>query len=384
MKPDYPYQMYRSIILLTALALLGFLAWAAWAEIDQVSRATGQIIPAGRVQVIQSTDGGVIGEIRVREGDKVRKGQILVVLDRVKIAAAVAESRAKVASMKTVKSRIEAELFDRPLVFPEDVRDFPEFMANQHQLYQKRRQAQSADIGALRKMLGLVRKELDMNQPLLANGDVSRSEVMRLERTVAEVEGQIVNRQNKYLQDLQAEYAKVEEELVTAEQNLTQRLSSLEDTELEAPTDGIVKNIRLTTIGGVLRPSDEVLQIVPTGENLIIEAKVSPTDIAYVRIGQAATVKFDAYDSSIYGSAQGNVIYISPDTLTEQKSQGDQVYYRVHVSVDTKMLRPRPDEIIEIQPGMTATVEIKTGRNTVLKFLLKPITKTVSNSFGER
>ena len=384
MKSENTYQMHRSIIVLTALALLGFLAWAAWAEIDQVSRATGQIIPAGRVQVIQSTDGGVIGEIRVREGDKVRKGQILVVLDRVKIAAAVAESRAKVASMKTVKSRIEAELFDRPLIFTEDVRDFPEFMANQRQLYQKRRQAQTADIGALRKMLGLVRKELDMNQPLLANGDVSRSEVMRLERTVAEVESQIVNRQNKYLQDLQAEYAKVEEELVTAEQNLTQRLSSLEDTELEAPTDGIVKNIRLTTIGGVLRPSDEVLQIVPTGEKLIIEAKVSPTDIAYVRIGQAATVKFDAYDSSIYGSAQGKVIYISPDTLTEQKSQGDQVYYRVHVSVDTKMLRPRPDEKIEIQPGMTATVEIKTGRNTVLKFLLKPITKTVSDSFGER
>jgi adhesin transport system membrane fusion protein len=384
MKSENTHQMHRSIIVLTALALLGFLAWAAWAEIDQVSRATGQIIPAGRVQVIQSTDGGVIGEIRVREGDKVRKGQILVVLDRVKIAAAVAESRAKVASMKTVKSRIEAELFDRPLIFTEDVRDFPEFMANQRQLYQKRRQAQTADIGALRKMLGLVRKELDMNQPLLANGDVSRSEVMRLERTVAEVEGQIVNRQNKYLQDLQAEYAKVEEELVTAEQNLTQRLSSLEDTELEAPTDGIVKNIRLTTIGGVLRPGDEVLQIVPTGEKLIIEAKVSPTDIAYVRIGQAATVKFDAYDSSIYGSAQGKVIYISPDTLTEQKSQGDQVYYRVHVSVDTGMLRPRPNEKIEIQPGMTATVEIKTGRNTVLNFLLKPITKTVSDSFGER
>jgi adhesin transport system membrane fusion protein len=384
MKSENTYQMHRSIIVLTALALLGFLAWAAWAEIDQVSRATGQIIPAGRVQVIQSTDGGVIGEIRVREGDKVRKGQILVVLDRVKIAAAVAESRAKVASMKTVKSRIEAELFDRPLVFTEDVRDFPEFMANQRQLYQKRRQAQTADIGALRKMLGLVRKELDMNQPLLANGDVSRSEVMRLERTVAEVESQIVNRQNKYLQDLQAEYAKVEEELVTAEQNLTQRLSSLEDTELEAPTDGIVKNIRLTTIGGVLRPGDEVLQIVPTGEKLIIEAKVSPTDIAYVRIGQAATVKFDAYDSSIYGSAQGKVIYISPDTLTEQKSQGDQVYYRVHVSVDTGMLRPRPNEKIEIQPGMTATTEIKTGRNTVLRFLLKPITKTISDSFGER
>lgn len=379
-----PYKAHRFIILLTALSLLGFLLWAAWAEIDQVSRASGQVIPVGRVQVIQSTDGGVIQQIRVKEGDKVKKGQILVTLDRVKIAAAVEESRAKVASMKTVKSRIEAELFDRPLVFPADVQDFPEFIANQRQLYSKRRQAHSADIAALRKMLDLVRRELDMNQPLLAAGDVSRSEVMRLERTVADVESQIVNRQNKYLQDLQAEYAKVEEELVSAEQVLTQRLSSLQDTELEAPTDGIVKNIRLTTIGGVLRPGDEVLQIVPTGEVLIVEAKVSPADIAYVRIGQLASVKFDAYDSSIFGSAVGKVIYISPDTLAEQKAQGDQVYYRVHVSTDTKTMHPRADEKIEIQPGMTATAEIKTGRNTVLKFLLKPITKTVSGSFGER
>lgn len=379
-----PYKAHRLIILLTALSLAGFLIWAAWAEIDQVSRASGQVIPVGRVQVIQSTDGGVIQQIRVKEGDKIKKGQILVTLDRVKIAAAVEESRAKVASMKTVKSRIEAELFDRPLVFPADVQDFPEFVANQRQLYSKRRQAHSADIAALRKMLGLVRKELDMNQPLLAAGDVSRSEVMRLERTVADVESQIVNRQNKYLQDLQAEYAKVEEELVSAEQVLTQRLSSLQDTELEAPTDGIVKNIRLTTIGGVLRPGDEVLQIVPTGEVLIVEAKVSPADIAYVRVGQLASVKFDAYDSSIFGSAEGKVIYISPDTLVEQKAQGDQVYYRVHVSTDTKTMRPRADEKIEIQPGMTATAEIKTGRNTVLKFLLKPITKTVSDSFGER
>jgi adhesin transport system membrane fusion protein len=374
----------RTVIWLSAAALLGFFIWAAWAELDQVSRATGQVIPAGRVQVIQSTDGGVIGEIRVKEGDKVKKGQVIVLLDRVKIKAAVNENRAKVAALKTMKSRIEAELYDRPLVFDDDVSDFPDLIANQRQLYSKRRTAQNADIAALRKMLGLVRKELDMNMPLLRDGDVSRSEVMRLERTVAEVEGQIVNRQNKYLQDLQAEYAKVEEELISAEQVLAQRMSSFEDTEIEAPADGIVKNIRLTTIGAVLRPGDEVLQIVPTGDELIVEAKVSPVDIAYVRVGQSASIKFDAYDSSIYGSANGKVTYISPDTLVEQKSQGDQVYYRVHIKTDTRSMRPREGEIIEIQPGMTATTEIKTGRNTVLRFLLKPITKTISDSFGER
>lgn len=374
----------RQVIFLTAFALAGFLGWASIAEIDQVSRAVGQVIPSGRLQIVQSTDGGVIEAINIREGDSVRKGQVLVVLDRVRLAAAVEEGRAKVASLKTVKARIEAELFEKSLVFPEDVQDFPDFMANQRQLFAKRRAAQTQDIAALNRMLRLVRQELTMNQPLLEYGDVSRSEVLRLQRAVAEIEGQIANRQNKYLQDLQAEYAKVEEELVTAEQTLKQRTAALADTELKAPTDGIVKNVRLTTIGAVLRPSDEVLQIVPTGEELIVEAKVSPADIAYVRVGQSASIKFDAYDSSIFGSADGRVSYISPDTLAEQKASGEQVFYRVHIRVDTRSMRARKGEKIEIQPGMTATTEILTGRNTVLKYLFKPIIKTLDQSFGER
>jgi adhesin transport system membrane fusion protein len=374
----------RKVILLTSTALLGFVGWASLAEIDQVSRAGGQVIPSGRIQVVQSTDGGVIEAIKVKEGDRVRKGQVLVILDRVRLAAAVDEGRAKVASLKTIKARIEAELFDKALAFPDDVKDFPDFIANQRQLYIKRRAAQTQDIAALNRMLRLVEQELDMNQPLLRYGDVSRSEILRLERSVADIEGQIASRRNKYLQDLQTEYAKVEEELVTAEQTLTQRKAALADTELEAPTDGIVKNVRLTTIGGVLRPSDEVLQIVPTGEELIVEAKVSPSDIAYVRIGQSASVKFDAYDSSIFGSADGHVSYISPDTLAEQKASGEQVYYRVHIRVDTRTMRAHDGKKIEIQPGMTATTEILTGHNTVLKYLLKPIIKTVDQSFGER
>lgn len=374
----------RRVILLSGLAVVAAIAWAGVAEIDQVSRASGQVIPSGRVQIVQSIDGGVIESIKVKEGDRVRKGQVLVTLDQVRLAAAVEEGRARVASLKTVKARIEAELFGKPLVFEEDVKDFPNFMANQRQLYAKRRAAQTQDIAALNRMLALVRQELLMNQPLLQYGDISRSEYLRLERAVADIEGQIASRQNGYLQELQTEYATVEEELVAAEQILTQRLAALGDTELEAPADGIVKDVRLTTIGGVLRPSDEVLQIVPTGEELIVEAKVSPADIAYVRVGQAASVKFDAYDPSIFGSADGRVAYISPDTLAEQNAHGEQVYYRVHIRVDTKTMRPQSGEKIEIQPGITATTEIVTGGNTVLKYLLKPLIKTLDQSFGER
>ena len=382
--PRFLFRRSSMVINVTAIALAGLLVWAGFAEIDQVSRATGQVIPAGRVQVIQSADGGVIGEILVREGDRVRRGQKLVVLDPVRIQAAAEESRAKVASYRTIKSRVEAELFNRPLVFTDDVQSFPEFVTNQRQLYSRRRTAQAEDIGTLRNMQAIARRELEMNMPLLEFGDVSRSEIMRLQRSVADIEGQIANRQNKYLQDLQAEYSRTEEELVVAEQTLKQRIAALDAAILFAPTDGVVKNVRFTTIGAVLRPGDEVLQIVPTGDKLIIEAKVSPVDIAYLRVGQDASVKFDAYDSSIYGSANGRVTYISPDTLTEQKPTGEQIFYRVNVTADARSLRPRAGEKIEIQPGMTATVEIKTGRNTVLRYLLKPISKTFGDSMGER
>lgn len=381
----FKFNLNQWTIVSISLFLVALITWSFWAELEQVSRAPGQVIPTGRVQIIQSSDGGVITDIKVREGDRVAKGQLLVQLDQVKIKAAVSESQGKVASLMSSMARINAELFDRPLDFPPEVRAFPDFVANQTMLYQKRRQAVDDTINSLQGMLRLAQQELDLNKPLVATGDVARADVLRMERGVSDLRAQIVNVRNKYLQDLQAEYTKTEEDLVAAREILAQRSDMLKDTEIRAPADGIVKNIRLTTIGGVLRPGDEVLSIVPTGEILIVEGRVSPSDIAYVRMGQSASVKFDAYDSSIYGGASGKVIYVSPDTITESKASGDIVFYRVHASVDTRTMKPhRPGEKIEIQPGMTATVEIQTGKNTVFGYLAKPITKTLGDAMEER
>lgn len=361
------------------------LIWSFWAELDQVSRAPGQIIPSSRTQVIQSSDGGVIADILVREGDRVREGQLLVQLDQVKLRAAVAEAEGKVASLMSTMARIDAELFDRPLAFPPEVQKYPDFVANQTALYGKRRRALQDQIAALRNMLALNRQELEMNMPLLKHGDVSRADVLRIQRGVSDLESQIVNVRNRYLQDLQAEYTKTEEDLVSAREVLAQRSDALDDTEIRAPVDGIVKNVRLTTVGGVLRASDEVMTIVPTEGSLILETRLSPSDRAYVTVGQRASVKFDAYDSSIYGSADGDVTYISPDTLTEQTPQGDNVFYRVHIRTDTARMKPhRAGETIDIQPGMTATAEIQTGRTTVWHYLTKPINKTFGEAMTER
>jgi len=374
------------IIGLAFVAIALFIIWSFWAELDQISRARGQVIPTGRVQVIQSSDGGTISKILVNEGDHVKRGQLLMTLEAIKVRSAVEETRAHVAALEGTMARVEAELFHQPLRFPADVKAYPDIVRNQTSLYQQRVHALQSQLDTLGKMRMLARKELEMNMPLVESGEVSQSEILRMQRNVADVEGQIVAARSEYLQQLQAEYTKTQQDLTSAEQELTQRKDVLSDTKLVSPVDGIVKNIRLTTVGGVLGPGDEAMQIVPTGEELIVEAKVSPSDIAFIRTGQTANVKFDAYDSSIYGSGEGTVTFISPDTISERGADGrEELFYRVHLTVDTSNMHPHePGEKIEIQPGMTVTAEIKTGENTLFRYLTKPILKTASESFGER
>jgi adhesin transport system membrane fusion protein len=178
--------------------------------------------------------------------------------------------------------------------------------------------------------------------------------------------------------------SKAEEDLATLMQALAQRKDQLERTELHAPAKGVVKNVRATTPGAVLRPGDEVLQIVPADDNLIFEARVKPVDIGFLKPGLSATIKVDAYDFGIYGGLDGKVSYISADTLSEDLRQGEQPYYRVQLQASGRTFSKRKDDRMDIQPGMTATVEIKTGTNTVLRYLAKPLIKTLQESLTER
>ena len=207
-----------------------------------------------------------------------------------------------------------------------------------------------------------------------------------MQRTVVETRGRMTNIRSQYIRDLQTEFTQTEEELAAAREQLARTEDSLRAAVLTAPTDGIVKNVRFNTIGGFVRAGEEVLQIVPVGEKLIIETRVPPRDIAFVKTGQSARVNFDAYDSAIYGSATGNVVFVSPDTLTEQAQDGSsETYYRVNLEVDTASMREVPGrELVNLQPGMTATAEILTGKSTVWTYLTKPILKTVSDSMQER
>ncbi len=379
------HQRDSRLILWTSFLTIGvFIAWAYFAELDQITRASGSVISSSRTQIIQSQDGGTLQELLVKEGDIVNAGQLLARLERTRSEAAYLETRAKAVGFAATLARLRAEVYGGQPKFPEEVKDYPDFKANQLALLAKRRDSLSEDLSALKSMQSLVKQELAMNEPLVALGDVSRTEVLRLQRQVADMQAQITNKKNKYFQDAQSELNKAEEDLAGVEQLMAQRKNLLEQTELHAPLRGVVKNVRITTQGGVIRAGDEVMQIVPLEDDLVIEAKVSPTDIAFLNKKLDVNIKIDAYDYTIYGDLPGKIVFISADTLKEDLKQGELPYYRAHIRTTGRKFSGRPNEKTDILPGMTATVEIKTGRKTVLQYLIKPIVKTMSESLGER
>ena len=374
----------RVLVWSSALTLAAFVAWANWAELDQITRANGQVIASSRNQVIQAPDGGVLAALPVREGAEVRKGDVLAWFDRTRTEAGYLESAAKAAALQAAVVRLTAEILDKSPTFPPELDAYPDFKATQLALFHKRRAAVREEIAALEQSRALVKAELDMNLPLLKSGDVSRAEVLKLQRQAADIQGQITNRRNKYLQEIQTDLAKNQEDLAGVLQVLAQRKEQLDQTEIRSPMDGVVRNVRLTTLGGVAKPGEEIMQIVPLSDDMLIEAKVKPSEVAFVRAGLPATVKLDAYDYTVYGALPGEVVYISADTLTEEVRGSEQPYYRVQIKTHARHVVGRENQRIVIQPGMTSTVEIKTGSSTVWRYLTKPITKTLHESLGER
>ncbi len=366
------------------ILIIPFLIWASWATLDQISHASGQVIVTAKTQEIQAATDGVVEKIFVREGQHVKKGEKLVVLEKNKAQAAYDDSKAKVAALKATLARLQAEVYDKPLVFPEEVKEYPEFIFNQTELFKRRQQALNDEISALKESLSLAQEELSNNLPLLESGDIGSSEIIRLKRQVSDLKGQISNKRNKYFQDSQAEMTKAEEDLSTKEQELADRKVTLEWTDISSPMDAIVKNILITTKGARVRPGDIIMELVPFGDRLIIEAKLPTTDVSFVKKGQKVAVKLDAYDYSIYGIFDGTVEYISPDTLVEKTPQGDKYYFRVKIVLDKTKLIAKNGKEIEVTPGMTTQVDIITGQRTVWQYITKPITKTLSEAFHER
>ena len=382
----------RWVLRIIIVGLLSLVVWAAIGQIDQVTRAQGVLIAADRTQLVQSPDGGVLTELHIKEGQVVKAGQLLATLQKDRAAAAVSDSRAKVAALRITLARLHAEVYGKPLAFGPDLQTYTEYIRNQTDLYNKRQTAFKDDIRALENILVLAEDELQINRQLEITGDVSRTEVLRLQRGAADIKAQLAGKRNKYFQDAQAEMTKAQEELSTQSEQLKDRAQVLEHTELVAPMDAVVNSIKVTTIGGVVKPGETVLELLPTGEERIAEAKIPPADMAFVALGQSASIKIDAYDSSIYGGLTGTVDYISADALFADKASpgvpigpnNPPIYYVVRVRITGTEFLGETAKQIKLRPGLTASVEIKAQQRTVLSYLTKPITKTFGQALGER
>jgi adhesin transport system membrane fusion protein len=382
----------RGVLGLIMLSLVVLTVWSAFGKIDQVTRAQAVLMSAERTQLVQTPDGGVLTELHVKEGQRVKAGQLLARLQKERAAAGASDSRAKVAALRITLARLQAEVYGTPLQFSADLAPYTEYIRNQKDLYNKRQTAFNDDVQALGNILLLAEEEMHINRQLEATADVSRAEILRLARGVADIKAQITGKRNKYFQDAQAEMTKAQEDLSTQSEQLRDRQQVLENTELLAPMDGVINSIKVTTIGGVVRPGETLIDILPSGDNLIVEAKIPPADMAFIALGQDASIKLDAYDSAIFGGLRGKVDYISAEALFAEKASpgvpigpnNPPIYYLVRMRITGNEFLGDKAREIKLRAGLTAGVEIKALERTVLSYLTKPITKTMSSGLGER
>ena len=368
------------------MVIIPLLIWANYAEIEQRSSTRGIVIAADKTQKIQAPIDGVVDSIMVKEGVKVKKGEVLIVLEKEQNQASLDAAASKVASLMAKLRRLKAETHSEDLNYPVGFlqNNYQEFVTTQQKLFLLRKKALEDEVSSLNNALVLKEEEFASNQSLVESGDIGRNKILKIDREIVDLKGKILNIKNKFFQAAQEEMTKTAEELSIRKEMLTEKKVTLNRSEIISHMDAIVKEIIITTKGAKVRPGDVILELVPLGQELIIEAKLKPTDISFIKKGQRASVKLDTYDFSIYGSFDGKVEYISPDTIIEKTSRGDEYFFKVLISLDHSDLFTKKGTAINVTTGMGAQVDIITGSRTVLHYLTKPVIKVLDESFTER
>lgn len=380
-----PQQKLALYLMATVVVVL--LVWAKFAKVEEITHGTGKIIATSGEQIIQSLEGGILAELDVKEGDIIEKDQPLLRIDATRVKAVYQEGNSKVLALEGTIARLKAEAYNQPLVFSSSVKGASDIVRNETEAYTARRGALAENVAGLQRGLELAEKEVTMTEPMVARGLISDLEILRMKRQANDFRIQIAERMNKYRAEANADLPRMESELAQARDNLTGRADTMNRTIIRAPVRGTVKNIRVTTIGGVIQPAVDIMEIIPLGEKLIVETRIRPQDVAFLHPGLPATVKVSAYDYAIYGGLSGTVEQISPDTLrdehrTQAAPPGEDTFYKVLVRTTSAVLKSGGKEL-PIIPGMTVTVEIRSGEKTVLDYLLKPVMKA-REAFRER
>ena len=342
-----PAAMYAVYLMLAALVVA--VAWSALAQVDIVTKANGRVVPDGREQVIASLEGGLLRELLVREGEQVEAGQALALLDPTRAEAQQAEGQAKRQALMGTLARLQAESTGKALKFPSGLPD--EVVAGETESFEARRNALVEGTDSVRRSLSLLARELNVSQRMAAKGLMSEVEVMRLRRQINELSAQIQERTNRFRQDASAELVRVRTELSQMEEQMVVRDDALRRNTLTSPVRGIVKQIRANTVGGVVAPGAPVMEILPLGERVLLEARVRPADIGFVKVGQPVLIKLSAYEYTIYGGLRGVVHSISPDALgdPERAASPDGTWYRALIRAESNRLLPEAGRLKPLQ-----------------------------------
>jgi adhesin transport system membrane fusion protein len=369
------YRASHPILWFSLLVIAVFIGWSAWAEVDEVTRGEGQVVPLSRMQTIQSLDGGILAELMVRRGDRVERGQLLVRLDDTQFRSAYLEIASQIAVLRASIARLKAEVLEKSDIdFPETLDPEGELVQSERALFHARRERMREAERSINKEMSLARRQLELVEPLVERRSVSEMESLKLGQTIAGLAGRLAELRNTYVQDAYTELSAKQAEVSSLEQKLMQRRDKLERTNIYSPVRGRVNDILINTEGGVIRPGELIMEITPIEGQLLIEAKVRPQDVAFVAPGMPASVKITAYDYTIYGDLQGEVEQISEDTIEEETPRGKEAFYEVLIRTEKAYLE-RNGITLPIRPGMVAQVDIQTGKRTLLSYLLKPIIK---------
>ncbi len=409
------------------LAAISFFVWAGFAQLDEVTRGEGKVIPSSKTQLVQSLEGGIIKEVTVKTGDRVKKGDVLARIDDTGFSSNLGEVAAKVLAweVKAVRLRHEAEGdFDNPPPFPDTLRKRSEaIVQNEERLFEERQRTLRSQAEVLTErveqrsselkeaqasadkasdMLSLANQEMKLKKPLAERGIVSKTDILRLQRDVADAQGQIAviketvpklrsgireakaqqaELKQKFREDSRAELSQIEAELSIVQETQKGAKDRVVRADIRSPVDGVVNKLNANTVGGVVQAGQVIMEIVPLEDSLFVEARIRPADIAFVHPRQDAVVKLTAYDFSIYGGLQGTVELISADSVYDEQLK--ESFYLVTVKTLANRLKAGKEEL-PIIPGMVASVDILTGKKSVLDYLLKPINKARAEAMRER
>jgi len=369
---------YFSHIILwaTLIIIISAIIWAYNAILDEVTKGQGRVIPSSQIQIIQNLEGGIVDEILVREGQIVKKNQILMKIRDIGFQSTYNEIKNKIVALQLRILRINAERNNTTLEIPKELVDFNPLLAEAEKALHV---GHKNELKQMRMSLKLAEKELSLTKPLVSKGAASEVEILTLERTVNDIKGQLYKFQSNSLAQLNEARA----QLSGLNQTQLADKDRLDRTTVRSPVKGIIKQIKITTIGGVVKPGMDIIEIVPLDDTLLIEAKIKPSDIGFIQPNQNAIVKISAYDYAIYGGLKGKVEQISADTITEEENGKDETYYIIRVRTDKNYLVANNKQLYII-PGMLATVDILTGHKSVLDYILKPILKAKNNALRER